>query len=119
MVNHFTDTEFSKNVDVEYCVTAVYGEEESEPVCATASITGIGEETKAYGITVAPNPTNGHVHIEGAGAAEVMVYNAIGQLVKTVQDTNEIDLKGLPKGMYMLHITDENGAVATRKLVLE
>lgn len=119
VVNHFTDTEFSKNVDVEYCVTAVYGEEESEPVCATASITGVAEERGNDGVTVLPNPTNGHVHIEGARGAEVMVYNAIGQLVKTVQDTNEIDLKGLPKGMYLLRIIDENGAIATKKVVVE
>ena len=116
---YFTDTEFTKGVDVEYCVTAVYGEEESEPVCATASITGVAEEHGNYGVTVLPNPTNGHVHIEGAGAAEVMVYNAIGQLVKTVQDTNEINLKGLPKGMYLLRIIDENGAIATKKVVVE
>ncbi len=41
---YYTDTEFSKGIDVEYCVTAVYGEEESEPVCATATITGVVEE---------------------------------------------------------------------------
>ena len=96
---YYTDTEFSKGIDVEYCVTAVYGEEESEPVCATATITGVVEEHENDGVTILPNPTNGHVHIEGVGAAEVMVYNAIGQLVKTVQDTNEIELKGWPKGI--------------------
>lgn len=115
----YTDLEFSKGIDMEYCVTAVYGEEESEPVCATASITGVAEEHGNDGVTVLPNPTNGHVHIAGAGAAEVMVYNAIGQLVKTVQDTNEIDLKGLPKGMYLLRIINENGAIATKKVMVE
>ena len=116
---YYIDTEFTRDFDVEYCVTAVYGEEESEPVCATATITGVAEEQENDGVTVLPNPTNGHVHIEGAGVAEVIVYNAIGQLVKTVQDTNEIDLKGLPIGMYLLRIIGENGAIATRKLVLE
>ena len=115
---HFIDTEFTKESDVEYCVTAVYGDEESEPVCVTATITGVSESGNEE-ITISPNPANDIVHIEGAGAAEVMVYNAIGQLVKAVQDTNEIELKGWPKGMYLLRITDENGAVATRKLVLE
>ena len=116
---YFTDTEFTKGFDVEYCVTAVYGEEESEPVCATATITGVVEEYENDGVTILPNPTNGHVHIEGAGAVEVMVYNAIGQLVKTVQDTNEIELKGWSKGMYLLRIIDENGAIATKKVMVE
>lgn len=116
---YYTDTEFSKGIDVEYCVTAVYGEEESEPVCATATITGVVEEHENDGVTVLPNPTNGIVHIGGTTTAEVRVYNAIGQLLKTVRNANEINLKGLAQGVYMLHITDENGAVATRKLLLE
>jgi len=48
-----------------------------------------------------------------------MVYNAIGQLVKTVQDTNEIELKGWPKGMYLLRITDGEGATVTRRIVVK
>ena len=115
---HFIDTEFTKESDVEYCVTAVYGDEESEPVCVTATITGVSESGNEE-ITISPNPANDIVHIEGAGAAEVMVYNAIGQLVKTVQDTNEIELKGWPKGMYLLRIIDENGAIATKKVMVE
>lgn len=118
-VTYYTDTEFTKGIDVEYCVTAVYGDEESEPVCATATITGVAEEHEDDGVTLSPNPTTGLVRIKGATANEVRVYNAIGQLLKTVRNANEINLKGLPQGVYMLHITDENGAVATRKLVLE
>ena len=114
---HFIDTEFTKESDVEYCVTAVYGDEESEPVCVTATITGVSESGNEE-ITISPNPANDIVHIEGAGAAEVMVYNAIGQLVKTVQDTNEIELKGWPKGMYLLRITDGEGATVTRRIVV-
>lgn len=116
---YFTDTEFTKGFDFEYCVTAVYGDKESEPVCATAIITGVAEEQGNDGVTVLPNPTNGHVYIEGARVAEVMVYNAIGQLEKTVQGNNEINLKGLPKGMYLLRIIDENGAIATKKVSVE
>ena len=115
---HFIDTEFTKESDVEYCVTAVYGNEESEPVCVTATITGVSESGNEE-ITISPNPANDIVHIEGAGAAEVMVYNAIGQLVKTVQDTNEIELKGWPKGMYLLRITDGEGATVTRRIVVK
>ena len=115
---HFIDTEFTKESDVEYCVTAVYGDEESEPVCVTATITGVSESGNEE-ITISPNPANDIVHIEGAGAAEVMVYNAIGQLVKTVQDTNEIELKGWPKGMYLLRITDGEGATVTRRIVVK
>ena len=115
----YTDLEFSKGIDMEYCVTAVYGEEESEPVCATASITGVAEEHGKDGVTLSPNPTSGLVRIEGSTANEVRVYNAIGQCLKTVQDTNEINLKGLPQGVYLMHITDGEGATVTKRIVVQ
>lgn len=118
-VTYYTDTEFTRGFDVEYCVTAVYGDEESEPVCATVNITGVGAEYENDGITVLPNPTNGYAHIEGIEVAETMVYNTLGQLVKTFDDTNEINLKGLPQGMYLLQITDESGTIVTRKIVVK
>ena len=118
-VTYYTDTEFTKGIDVEYCVTAVYGDVESEPVCATAIITGVGENPKDNGFTLSPNPTSGIVRIEGITAAETMVCDVLGQLLKTAQNTNEIDLKGLPQGVYLLRVTDEKGATATRKVVVE
>lgn len=118
-MTYYTDMEFTKGFDVEYCVTAVYGDEESEPVCATATITGVAEEHENVGVTVLPNPTNGHVHIEGADVAEVKVYNAIGRLVKTVQATNEINMKVLPAGLYLLRMTDGEGMTVTKRIVVK
>ena len=56
-------------------------------------------------ITVSPNPTNGIFRIDGVKVAKMQVYNALGQLVKTVQSTNEIDLSALPEGVYLLRMT--------------
>ena len=118
-VTYFTDTEFTKETDVEYCITAVYGEEESEPVCATATITGITEKPENDGITVSPNPTDGLVRIGGVEVAEVQVYNAIGQLVKFAQNSNEINLRDLPQGVYSLRITGDKGEITSKKIVVE
>ena len=74
---------------------------------------------KDNGFTLSPNPTSGIVRIEGITAAETMVCDVLGQLLKTAQNTNEIDLKGLPQGVYLLRVTDEKGATATRKVVVE
>ena len=117
-VTYFTDTEFTRETDVEYCVTAMYGEEESESVCATATITGIGDTATNDDITVLPNPTNGLILIEGATVAEVLVYNTIGQLVKTVGNTNEIDMCHLPEGMYFLRITAKDGRLHVGKITV-
>ena len=106
---YFSDMQFTRGFDVEYCVTAIYGEEESEPVCATVTITGIGESLKKEGFSLSPNPTTGLIHIEGAPVFEVRVYNAFGQLVKTVQESNEINVADLPEGVYLLRMTDAEG----------
>jgi hypothetical protein len=67
-------------------------------------------------LTLSPNPTSGLVRIAGANAAEVQVYNTLGQLLKTVRSTNEISLEGLPQGVYTLRIADEKGRfTSTRK----
>ncbi len=117
-VTYFTDTEFTRETEVEYCVTAVYGEEESEPVCATATITGVGEAMTDDAVTLSPNPTNGIVRIDGATAAEVKVYNALGQLVKTALNTNQIDMSQLHEGFYLLRITATDGRVHVGKVTV-
>ena len=43
-----------------------------------------------------PNPAKETMLIEGAKVAEVQVYNALGQLVKTFKNTNEIPVTDLP-----------------------
>lgn len=68
--------------------------------------------------TIFPNPANGVVHIKGVVADEVRVYNALGQLVKTVLGTNEIDLSGLAEGVYLVRIMDKEGKVYTNKITI-
>jgi hypothetical protein len=83
-------------------------------------LVGVEEtETKASAAVLHPNPTTGLVRIEGENAKEVYVYNALGQLVKTVQNTNEISLKGLPQGVYLLRVTTKDGKVFSDKVVKE
>ena len=115
---HFIDTEFTKESDVEYCVTAVYGDEESEPVCVTATITGVSESGNEE-ITISPNPANDIVRIDGAKVAEVKVYNVLGQLVKTAPNANTFSVAGLPAGLYLLHMTDGDGMTVTKRIVVK
>ena len=68
---------------------------------------GIGESNSTIG--VCPNPAKEKVTIEGIEPAEVQVYNALGQLVKTVQNANEINVSDLMEGIYLLRITAADG----------
>ena len=67
------------------------------------------QEQDLQHVSLYPNPAKETVLIEGAKASEVQLYNAFGQLVKTVKDSNEINMSGLPQGVYLLRITDAEG----------
>ena len=68
-------------------------------------------------ILLYPNPTSDIVCILGPENAEVQIYNVMGQLVKIKQMVNEINLEGLPQGIYTLRIADERGFAVTRKVI--
>ena len=65
-----------------------------------------------------PNPAKEKVTINGIEAAEVQVYNALGQLVKTVRNSNEVSLEGLVDGVYMLRIRDKEGRIFLEKVMV-
>ena len=87
------------------------------PEYGTCTYDGV-EETKESGISIYPNPTKDRVIVEGIEAAEVEVYNALGQLVKTVRRTNEIDVADLVEGVYLVRIMDAEGKVYTNKITI-
>lgn len=73
------------------------------------------------GVTLAPNPTDGIVHITAEGALiDAAVYDLRGRKVKECKGTGstmELDLKGLPSGIYTVTIHTARGT-AVRKLAL-
>ncbi len=75
---------------------------------------GVGEDNSTIGVY--PNPAKEKITIDGIRPDEVQVYNAYGQLVKTVRGTNEIDVAELVEGVYLLRITDTEGIVYTNKI---
>ena len=70
-------------------------------------------------ISVYPNPAWETVVIECIEVAEVQVYNALGQLVKTVKKTNEVNIGDLPEGVYLLRIADKEGNTFLERIVKE
>ena len=77
------------------------------------------EETSLVQVTCYPNPAKEKVTIDGIEAAEVKVYNALGQLVKTVRNSNEINVAGLAEGVYLVRITDAKGVSQTERITVK
>ena len=83
------------------------------------SITEISSATKLY-----PNPTSGQFTVVGTDIAKVEVYNLVGQKVwedesGTAKGERYIDATNWNKGIYLVNITNQNGAIETKKLVLK
>ena len=69
---------------------------------------------------VYPNPTTGQFTVEGANVAKVEVYNLVGQKVHEAEGKSvSIDAAEWNKGIYLVNIIEENGAVTTKKLVVK
>jgi agmatine/peptidylarginine deiminase len=78
------------------------------------SVTELTAETKLY-----PNPTTGQFTVEGANVAKVEVYNLVGQKVHEAEGkVINIDAAYWHKGIYLVNIIEQNGAVVTKKLVV-
>ena len=76
------------------------------------------DETEGKAFTIWPNPASKTVYIDGVEVDEVQVYNALGQVVKTMRGTNEISVAELPQGVYLLRIADAEGKVFTAKVAV-
>lgn len=75
---------------------------------------GIIEEKVVEEIIVYPNPSNG-IFKSNITIKKIEVFNLLGELVLTDNNTNLINLQAFPKGMYMIRI---NGNQLT-KLIKE
>ncbi|PBJ11435.1 Internalin-J precursor [Flavobacterium sp. ACN6] len=70
-----------------------------------------------------PNPTKGEVHINNIVLEKANVYNSLGQLVKSFvfsnsENSNTINLSGLPRGVYYVYLVNGNTASA-KKIIVE
>ena len=82
------------------------------------SVDGV-DETEAGKVKVYPNPASETLRIDGLEAAEIQVYNALGQRVKEVHDLNEVNVSDLPEGLYLLRITDTYGEEHSVRIVVK
>ena len=82
--------------------------------------TTVSEHENLPLVTILPNPTDGQVTVIGNEIKQVEVHNALGQLVTSIQETenkHKVDLSGQPAGIYFLDITDKDGRRCVRKVV--
>jgi hypothetical protein len=74
--------------------------------CSTASI----EDQTQLNISIYPNPTSNTLFISGNETPiAVAIYNVLGKEVLSVKNTNNINVQALPRGVYVIRISDGVG----------
>ncbi|MFN3753502.1 choice-of-anchor J domain-containing protein [Flavobacterium sp.] len=69
-------------------------------------------------ISFYPNPTNNILNVNStASIATIEIYGILGNLVKTVANSNQIDLTELANGSYVAKVTSTDGRVKTEKVI--
>ena len=88
----------------------------------TTTGVGIDNITLANSISLMPNPADDHIDLtvnSNVEVKEAVVYNAFGQMIQTVQLTENharIDLSNMAAGMYFVRVNGE-GVMATKKFI--
>jgi hypothetical protein len=87
------------------------------------TVLGTKEEKTAFNFFVFPNPGNGlfQVILPEGKAYQFTVTDLSGRVVKkqvAIGGTNQLNLEGTAKGIYLLHVSSANGQVV-RKLMVE
>ena len=74
-----------------------------------------------------PSPVHGVLYIASpGGVSSVVASNVLGQCVAgtlpaptAAGDVTKLDVSGLPAGVYIIRVADNNGKVVVRKVVKE
>ena len=81
--------------------------------------TGV-EEAEETLFCVYPNPTKDVVNVNCTDIEEISLFNAVGQKIERLntegRDNVQLDLSGLPSGMYILQAVSQ-GHTLTRRIV--
>jgi hypothetical protein len=83
--------------------------ESNKPIWGTCPTASIEDQTQ-LNISIYPNPTNNTLFISGNETPiAVAIFNVLGKEVLSIKNTNNINLKALPSGVYMIRISDGVG----------
>jgi hypothetical protein len=79
-------------------------------------VMGVEETLITENISYFPNPTNNMLFIDSnENPVKVSIYNVLGKEVISTKNSKEIDVSGLPSGVYIIRISIGDGVHQTNK----
>lgn len=104
-----------KNITTNTCFDA------TSNVILCENLTTKEEESLNSKIKLFPNPVfNEMIYVlSNQNISKIYVYSVSGNLVKTFENTKELDVKNLPKGVYFITLILENGSNVDEKIIIK
>ncbi|HLP11186.1 MAG TPA: T9SS type A sorting domain-containing protein, partial [Flavobacteriales bacterium] len=106
----------------DYAVVITMGSCSDTSSCVNVNGVGLVDIDKTPTLLVYPNPTNGFVTIESnAGFEKIVITNLDGQIIHAVNvNTNSqtLNVKEIPNGIYMVTITGNSGMTVHKRLIV-
>lgn len=92
-----------------------------------SSTLGLPDTASTTGFSFYPNPTDNIINVlldnVGQGSNTINIYNALGQIVKKVENitsqTTIINRENMPAGIYFIQLNQDNKKLASSKLVVK
>jgi hypothetical protein len=87
---------------------------ELNPDLSGCSLLSVNDELDSY-TTLYPNPVKDYLNIESKlPILKIEIYSLLGSLIKTVRNSDEIDLTNLDRGIYIAKIFSNNTVLSKR-----
>ncbi|MEM9981429.1 MAG: T9SS type A sorting domain-containing protein [Bacteroidota bacterium] len=90
------------------------------PVFDESIVSSIGDDSFEDKINIYPNPTQGKVYIETTQRLSIQLYNLQGLALSDYSwepSSKSLDISRLPAGLYLLHIENQKGEQAVKKII--
>lgn len=116
-----TDSTYTvtENGDYQVAVTNERGCADTSDIYTVTNANGIGDLAAwAEQIKIYPNPSNDRVYIQAPVKVNVDITSIEGRRIIQIKDAHSFSIKSLSSGLYLLRITDKDGAlIHTAKLI--
>lgn len=77
------------------------------------------EEMNSVSCDIYPNPVKDVVTVKADNIKQIVIYNSLGQMMKSVDcndNINDINVSDLENGIYFLNVVDNEGKISTNKI---
>lgn len=85
---------------------------------STSTATALTDNTSTIDISVYPNPCIDNISINGIDSeVKVDLYDLSGRVVKSEYTTKDVNVSELPRGTYIIKVSNENELLSTQKIL--